>query len=69
LLGALRSETTLMKTICQCEFNQKDEDAFWSQVDKDSADPCWIWKGGKNRDGYGVMWVGKRALYAHRIAS
>ena len=44
---------------------------FWSRVEKTAA--CWIWQGGKDRDGYGKVtrWAdGKsQTLAAHRVAA
>src|SRR4051812_35565283 len=29
---------------------------------------CWLWQGGKTKDGYGVFWWTGRAFLVHRIA-
>ena len=39
---------------------------FWSRVNKDGANGCWLWEGQK-RDGYGIIRRGRRRL-AHRYA-
>ena len=39
---------------------------FWSRVDK-SGD-CWIWGSTKDRDGYGLLKIGRRMYRAHRSA-
>lgn len=40
------------------------------QVSVDSG--CWIWQGGKDRDGYGTMWIGpkptRKRRYVHRMS-
>ena len=45
---------------------------FWERVDKGGANGCWIWKGGRNRDGYGYVnrYVGgkRKVLRAHRLS-
>lgn len=41
---------------------------FWAKVDKSAGpDACWLWKAGKNADGYGDFWDG-RTRAAHRVA-
>jgi hypothetical protein len=58
----------------------KVEDAFWSGVDKNSPPsdytphlgPCWLWKGGHSKSGYGVIRFyqggGCVTLYVHKIS-
>lgn len=29
---------------------------------------CWVWTGAKNRDGYGVLGVGRKQYRAHRVS-
>jgi hypothetical protein len=41
-------------------------DRFWSKVDK-SGD-CWLWTGGQNRNGYGLISFDGRHEVAHRTA-
>jgi hypothetical protein len=46
---------------------------FWSFVDRNGPvptirpelGPCWLWKGARNRRGYGRFWDGARARLAH----
>jgi hypothetical protein len=33
-----------------------------------SADGCWLWLGGKDRDGYGLLEVNGKGFRAHRLA-
>jgi hypothetical protein len=42
---------------------------FWEKVDK-SAGPsgCWIWKGGKDKNGYGRIRINKVEFGAHRLS-
>jgi hypothetical protein len=40
---------------------------FWSYVDKSNESGCWLWTGSTN-DGYGRLYIGKRAWLAHRIS-
>jgi len=42
-----------------------DED-FWNRVEK--LDGCWIWQGGRYRNGYGQLQVNKVKKLAHRVA-
>lgn len=46
-------------------------ETFWQRVDKDGAEGCWLWTGGRSPDGYGQFWMGGeggRTLRAHRVA-
>lgn len=43
--------------------------SFWKKVDKSGGDnACWIWKGYRNRDGYGRMAWFNGNESAHRVA-
>lgn len=44
------------------------ETRFWHHVRK--VDGCWLWMGGRTRDGYGSFYAGKDrgAMLAHRFA-
>ena len=47
---------------------------FWSKVDRNgpipahhqNLGPCWLWKAGKVRDGYGNFRIGEKQVLAHR---
>lgn len=39
---------------------------FWAKVQK--TDTCWLWRGARTRNGYGMLSVNQRATYAHRIS-
>jgi len=41
---------------------------FWFYVDKSTADQCWVWKGYKNKDGYGKLRDKKTNRGAHRVS-
>jgi len=41
---------------------------FWTKVDKNGPNGCWIWTAGKFTRGYGAFWDGARQKYAHRIS-
>jgi len=43
-----------------------EAERFWQRVDK-SGD-CWLWTGGRNRDGYGRLERGNDVIQAHRYA-
>ncbi len=45
-----------------------NEDKFWSKVDIREADDCWLWKAGKDSDGYGAAWHKGKQQKAHRLA-
>lgn len=33
-----------------------------------NGEGCWLWQGGVNADGYGVIRIGNDIVYAHRLA-
>jgi len=41
---------------------------FWAKVDKTSPDGCWLWKAGRNKQGYGTFWNAGHNLRANRVA-
>jgi hypothetical protein len=41
---------------------------FWPKVIVKGSAECWLWKGSKNQDGYGVIWHVDRLRGAHRIS-
>lgn len=42
------------------------EQRFWPRVDRTGT--CWIWKGRKMKDGYGVIDINYKSYFAHRVA-
>lgn len=50
-------------------FTNKENDKFWSKVDKESNPKgCWIWIGNKLPTGYGLFSFNKQTRYAHRYS-
>ena len=43
------------------------ETRFLAKTSK-SKSGCWLWTGAKDKDGYGVFSLGKKAQRAHRVA-
>ena len=46
-------------------------DRLWRRVQKGGPDDCWLWLGGNNGNGYGVIGLGGRnrgQAYVHRVA-
>lgn len=41
------------------------KDSVWDFVDK--TNDCWMWKGRKDKDGYGVWWFEGKNVRAHRF--
>lgn len=57
------------------EHFKRDQDLirFWSKANKDGDTTCWLWEGGKEKEGYGLfsLWIGTnkyKAAKAHRIS-
>ena len=49
------------------EWSPRDAERFWSRVDR--SGPCWLWRGGTFRQGYGMFHAGLTGRYgAHRVA-
>lgn len=46
--------------------NEKQLVKFWDKIDKTPS--CWIWKGTKNRKGYGMFTVNKKSYRASRLS-
>lgn len=43
-----------------------DEDRFWARVEK--SESCWLWMGGKNRTGYGMLRINNKTWLSHRYS-
>lgn len=43
-------------------------DRFWSKVKITSTEGCWLWLGGKKRNGYGTFRSEGKTYTAHRVA-
>jgi hypothetical protein len=41
---------------------------FWRKVAMGEGDACWMWRGARNRDGYGNVKVAGATVGAHRVA-
>ena len=48
------------------KMSEKDLKRFWSHVEK--SDGCWNWTGGKCKDGYGKINIGKLHRRSHRVS-
>lgn len=55
----------MTKQISISQITDKDIARFWSHVDKSGE--CWNWTAARIKS-YGVFFLGKRNLYAHRVA-
>lgn len=49
-----------------CEYSSKSLANFSKKFVRSNG--CWLWNGGKNRDGYGQVRLKGRTEYAHRIS-
>lgn len=45
--------------------NRSVSDRFWEKVEK--TPDCWIWRGARNRQGYGVLQVNGKAVRVNRL--
>lgn len=56
------------------EVTEKDKQRFWAKVNKNGptmphmATPCWEWQGGIAGNGYGVFWLGRKSMGAHKAS-
>lgn len=41
---------------------------FYAKVDRGDSDACWLWRGCRNRKGYGQLRIIGKAYLAHRFA-
>lgn len=46
--------------------NSTFESRFWAKVRK--GDDCWVWRGGRRFNGYGIIMRGNRFEAAHRVS-
>jgi len=42
------------------------EERFWDKVDK--TETCWLWTGGKVKDGYGMFKINGQMQLSHRVS-
>ncbi len=47
-------------------WDRNRERLFWARVEK--TETCWLWKGGRYRNGYGFLHIRGRSVQAHRYA-
>jgi hypothetical protein len=60
----------------QVQYSAAFTERFWARVDKNGPvpthrpelGPCWLWIGGKSKNGYGMIWANGRTITAHRAA-
>jgi hypothetical protein len=51
------------------ELTERDEERFWSKVERGDADECWLWQAGENSEGYGMFWLDGSMAAAHRVGA
>lgn len=68
-VGGTRPEKKFCSNRCGYDNrNSKREEIFWSYVDKNGPNGCWIWNGCRDKWGYGdLSWFNKH-IQAHRLA-
>lgn len=48
---------------------KSSEERFWLKVDKSGGeDACWRWTGAHAINGYGLLWIKDKHVYAHRFS-
>lgn len=47
---------------------ESTEERFFSKVDKDISNGCWLWTGGMDTSGYGVFYYEGKLHRAHRVS-
>lgn len=45
-----------------------DPNEFWARVDRGPDSECWPWRHGRHAAGYGVLYVDREQVLAHRMA-
>jgi hypothetical protein len=48
--------------------SQSQQDRFWKHVDKVDTESCWLWKAGKDSDGYGKVTINRVTYRSNRVA-
>ena len=43
------------------------EERFWSKVDIQGPNDCWLWTAYKDKNGYGNFWFNGKTIKAHRM--
>ena len=43
-------------------------DRFWSKVDKNAPNGCWVWIASRDGGGYGHLRIGDKTVRAHRLS-
>jgi hypothetical protein len=49
-------------------FKPNTPETFWSRIDKNGPNGCWLWTGSKTRGGYGALRYQKKRYRAARLA-
>lgn len=52
----------------RCVETRFPEERFWAKVERGGPNECWLWQGGKDRDGYGSFTERYVVFRAHRYA-
>ena len=51
------------------DWNEKDDQRFWSKVNKKGPEQCWEWTAGKFKQGYGQFSLKGKTSYSHRLSA
>lgn len=75
------SQPVLAKALCNKHYSRRlrtgsvsltprpdRESVFWERVRRGSVDECWEWTARRTVHGYGVFYVGRRNVLAHRFS-
>lgn len=58
----------VIKTVDIIELSESDKSRFWSKVNKNTDNGCWLWSGKLNFSGYGTFQYQKLSMPAHRLS-
>lgn len=50
------------------ELTEKQRERFFSKVYREDDEQCWLWLGGLNNGGYGVMGIKRKIHLVHRLS-
>ena len=62
------SDITHRNNFTQLTLSDRESARFWSKIGIYDGDSCWEWEAGRNRAGYGIVYLQKKMRMSHRVA-